>query len=81
MKKNIKYLDKKIPIYLLTGSNDGVTGCSKNTKKFYNNLLRKKHEDVSIKIYEEARHEILLEKNKEEVYSDILSWLSSKSIK
>ena len=79
VQNNFKNLNKSIPIYLLTGSKDGITCCGKNTIKLYKYLQRKKHKDVTYKIYEGARHEILLEENKEEVFSDILSWLSLKS--
>ena len=32
-----------------------------------------------MKLYHGGRHEMLNETNKEEVYADILSWLSSKT--
>ena len=35
-------------------------------------------QDVSIKLYEGGRHEMLNEINKDEVYSDILAWIQSK---
>jgi alpha-beta hydrolase superfamily lysophospholipase len=35
--------------------------------------------DVSLKLYENARHEILNETNKDEVVEDILGWLNKKS--
>ena len=34
--------------------------------------------NVSIKLYENARHETLNETNKDEVFNDILTWLNSK---
>jgi len=34
--------------------------------------------DISIKLYENARHETLNETNKEDVYNDVLTWLESK---
>lgn len=34
--------------------------------------------DVSIKLYPGGRHEMLNEINKDEVYTDILTWLGSK---
>ena len=32
-------------------------------------------QDVSIKLYNEGRHEMLNELNKEEVYQDLLDWI------
>ena len=34
--------------------------------------------DVTLKLYDEARHEILNEINKEEVYSDIKDWMETR---
>ena len=34
--------------------------------------------EVSVKLYENARHELLNERNKQEVISDIISWFSEQ---
>lgn len=34
--------------------------------------------DVSLKIYEEDRHEVLNELDRDQVYRDVLSWLDAK---
>ncbi len=35
-------------------------------------------EDISLKIYQEDRHELLNELDKAQVYNDVLSWLEKK---
>ncbi|MFX1449113.1 MAG: alpha/beta hydrolase [Promethearchaeota archaeon] len=34
-------------------------------------------EDVKYKFYQDARHEIFNENNREEVYQDVINWLNS----
>ena len=34
--------------------------------------------DITLKMYPGARHEVLNELNKEEVWNDVLDWLDSK---
>ncbi len=71
-KKGLKQIDPEIPIYLFSGKNDPVGSQGKNVKK-----LAKMYEDklgvknVSLKLYDEGRHEMLNEINKEEVYEDV----------
>lgn len=68
-------IPKKLPVYLLSGSMDPVGNYAKGVRETYNNLIKTGHNDVSIKIYEGARHEILIETNRDEVTADIISWL------
>ncbi len=67
-----------MPIYLLAGSMDPVGDYSKGVKEVYKKLKKTGHKNVSMKIYEGARHEIFNEINRDEVYSDIITWLNEK---
>lgn len=71
-------IDKDLPIFLLSGSMDPVGNYAKGVYETYNNLIKTKHSNVSIKIYDGARHEILNETNRDEVTSDIISWLDNQ---
>ncbi|MBR3869855.1 MAG: alpha/beta hydrolase [Clostridia bacterium] len=66
-----------LPIYLIAGEDDPVGNYGKGIKEVYGGLVDTNHTDVSIKLFSGARHEILNEKNKEEVYKNILSWLNT----
>lgn len=66
-----KIKDKQI--LLIAGSKDPVGQNSKQVKKLLKIYL-KNNIDAKIKIYENARHELLNETNKEEVFSDILKF-------
>ena len=67
------------PLLIIAGSNDPVGAYSKGVKKlakFYTNKV--KATDVTTHIYDGARHEILNEKCKEQVYADIADWIDEK---
>jgi len=69
-------LDK--PILVASGSMDPVGNYGKGVKKLVGYYKRMKVEDLTVKLYEGARHEILNETNQQEVYQDVLDWLDSK---
>ena len=70
-----------MPIFLISGSMDPVGAYSKGVTEVYRMLKKTGHRNVSMKIYEGARHEILNETNRDEVYSDIIEWLDEKTQK
>ena len=67
-----------MPILLASGSMDPVGDYGKGVKEVYRMLKKTGHRNVSMKIYEDARHEILNEINRDEVYADIIEWLDEK---
>ena len=70
-----------MPIYLISGTMDPVGDYSKGVQEVYKLLKKTGHKNVTMKLYEGARHEILNEINREEVYADIIAWLNEKSEK
>ncbi|HKL94766.1 MAG TPA: alpha/beta hydrolase [Clostridia bacterium] len=70
--ENLAAIDKKLPIAIFSGSQDPVGGNGKLVKKLFERYKALGIEDVSIKIYEGGRHEILNETNNKEVYADFL---------
>ncbi len=73
--KNIDNGNKKMPIYLMSGSNDPVSNLGKEVKELYDLMVKLGYENVKMKLYLEARHEILNEINRDEVYKDMLDFL------
>lgn len=65
---------KDIPIMIAAGGSDPVSAFAKGAKKLYN-FYSELGLDVTIKIYDGARHELLNETNKTEVYSDVLEFI------
>ena len=76
---NFELVPKELPMLLLSGSDDPVGGPVKLIKKLYETLRKLEIKDLEFKLYEGARHELLLELNKEEVMNDCLDWLNKHS--
>jgi len=72
-KDNLAQIDKNKPIAIFSGDKDPVGGSGKLVKKLYEQYKNLGVKDVSIKLYPDARHEILNEINNQEVYADILA--------
>lgn len=73
----IAQIDKKKPIAIFSGSEDPVGGKGKLVTKLYEMYKKAGVEKVEMKLYEGARHEILNETNREEVYRDVLAAIDS----
>lgn len=66
---------KLLPIMICSGSDDPVGKYGRGPEDVFNRLNESGHEDVELKIYSGARHEVLNETNRAEVYEDLLEWL------
>lgn len=74
----INNVRKDFPILIAVGSEDPVSNRAVLANKLYQFYLEKGLTDVTYKVYEDARHEILNETNRHEVYEDFLAFLNSK---
>ena len=66
---------KPLPTLILSGDEDPVGKYGKGPKFVYKHLLMEGGEKLTLKIYSEARHELFLETNRQEVFSYLASWL------
>ena len=73
--KNIKKMNKKVPILLLSGDKDPVGDFGKGTIKTFNIFRKAGIENVDIKLYKDLRHDILHEECRRKIYNDIEKWL------
>jgi len=72
---NFDVVPNDLPIYIISGAKDPVGNFSKGPKNLYNKFKEVGNVNTELKIYPDARHVLLNEINKEEVYQDIYSWL------
>lgn len=72
--KTFESTPKNLPILLLSGTADPVGNYGDGVRKVYRSYKKNGLTDVGIKLYREARHEILNETNKDEVMQDMLNW-------
>ena len=68
---------KSIPILVISGDMDPVGNYGAGIKEIHSKLLESGHTKAQLKLYEGGRHEILNEINKDEVYTDILSFINN----
>lgn len=76
-KENIRLVPKHLPIYIFSGSKDPVGGFGKGIINLYNRYKDQGVIDIEYKLYEDGRHEMLNEINREEVMNDLLEWLGT----
>ncbi len=72
--KNTKNISHCLPIYIISGEKDPVGANGKLPVKLCYEYKKLK-KNARIKIYCDARHELLNETNKEEVYNDVLTFI------
>lgn len=68
-------LPEKLKIFIVSGEDDPVGEYSRGIRKVYNKLNAQNRYDVRLKLYKEARHEILKDICKDEVIADIIAFL------
>ena len=70
-------IPKDLPVHLASGDRDPVGNSGKGVKQVADQLRRLGVQDVTTKLWPEARHEILNETNRDEVEAEILDWLDA----
>ncbi len=73
--ENLERIPKKIPVLLVSGASDPVGDYGRGVRRTYDSLRAAGLENLQMKLYEDGRHEILNELNREEVAQDIYHWL------
>lgn len=71
-------MPKDLPVLFLSGDRDPVGRNGAGVREAYRLFLDAGMKDVTITLYPGARHEMLQETNREEVYGDILAWLDGQ---
>lgn len=77
--QNYELVPKDLPILILSGSMDPVGGPKKLVDKLYKIYKSHNIKQLEYKLYPDARHELILEENKDEVMHDCLEWLDYNS--
>ena len=75
---NLTAMKKTLPVLLIAGDKDPVGENGKGVRRVYEMFRKAGMQDVTMKLYPDCRHEILNELNKDEVMSDVDTWLESK---
>lgn len=75
-RKKANKINTKVPILILAGENDPLGNYSKGPIRLYKFFKEYGVVNVKLFIYERARHALLFENNKVEIYHDIQKWLN-----
>ena len=75
--KEVARVPKDLPVHILAGSLDPVGGQGKGVQQVADQYTRLGLRDVTVKLWPEARHEILNETNREEVVDEVVAWLDA----
>lgn len=76
-------MDHNLPVYFIAGGSDPVGGYGKGVAQSARRLRKaagQKADLVSLKLYPGARHELLNELNRKEVFQDILHWIEKTNV-
>jgi alpha-beta hydrolase superfamily lysophospholipase len=72
---NINAGNKAMPLYFMSGSQDPVSNYGKEVTELVNVFKQVGYQNVSMKLYDSDRHEVLNELDKETAYQDILNFI------
>lgn len=71
-------LKKSTPVLMISGDMDPVGDYGEGVKKVFGWIKEAGVQDAQLKLYPGARHEVLNETNRAEVYADVAAWLEDK---
>lgn len=77
---HLEKMKKALPVLFIAGANDPVGAYGEGVKQTAQAFVKAGMENVSMRLYPLCRHEILNELNREEVYQNILDWLSKQGV-
>lgn len=75
---NISRIPKDLPLLVTSGAEDPVGNFGKGVRQVYDTYLEAGLRDVTLTLYDNDRHEILNETDRDKVYSDLLAWMEAK---
>ncbi len=75
--KKEQNIPKDLPIHFISGSLCVIGNKTKSVMAMINRLNKYGITDVTYKFYQDARHEIFNEINRDEIYLDVINWLNS----
>lgn len=73
--ENLERVPKNLPVLFLSGTADPVGDYGKGVRKAFDSLQAVGLENMQLKFYEGARHELLNETTREETIRDIYRWI------
>lgn len=76
--QRLSAMEKDVPVLLFSGKDDPVGAYGKGVEKVAQELREAGVRDVTVRLYENARHEMVNEKDKERVWGDVTAWIQER---
>ena len=77
--QRLRMIPQNLPVLVIGGSKDAATRGEKGPRALEKHYRKAQLQNVSVRIYENARHELLNETCREEVTTDLLNWLQGRN--
>lgn len=74
--ENVKKTPKKLPLFIISGKDDPVGNMGVGVKQVYDLYKEAGSYDLTYQLYEDDRHEILNETDRQNIFDDILAWMN-----
>lgn len=75
--RRLERLPKELPLYLVAGSRDPVGNMGRGVERLAERYREAGLRNVTVRLWPEARHEVLNERNREEVLGELLTWCAA----
>lgn len=75
--EHVRKMPRSLPLLLVSGADDPVGDLGEGVKKVYAMYREAGISDVTLKLYENDRHEILNETDRRQVYADLAAWFEA----
>jgi alpha-beta hydrolase superfamily lysophospholipase len=79
--ERLSNMKRDVPVYVAVGEDDPVNGELALVQALVDRLLNAGLEDVTLKTYPGARHEVFNETNRDEVVADLVAWIEDRLAK
>ncbi len=80
-RENLERIPRTLPVLMVSGDADPVGDYGAGVRRAYESLKDVGIEDISLKMYEGGRHELLNETNRAEVMEDVYRWIEEKVLR
>ena len=77
-KESISMIPKNLSIFMVSGMEDPVGKFGQGVKNIYDKYRKAGIKDVTLKLYEGDRHELLNEQDREQIYEDLYQWFNER---
>ena len=71
-------IEKDLPVLIISGECDPFGDYGKGVRALYRKMKRAGVRDITLRLYNDGRHELLFEKNKEVVVKNTLDWIEDR---